>query len=218
MCIRTFINVDWKDLQYTALSYVWGMAGQQIMLKNENVRELEQSGSVEKRCSQTIKDAAQVTRELGLNYIWVDALCIIQDNLDDKKIQIGNMATIYRSAILTIVAAAGQDANHGLPGLNKPRTMTQKEVVVRLPSKDRPGFSLMPVLSISKSSRGHPLEGTVWNSRGWTYQESVLSRRTLEFSEQQIFWSCRRAQWSEDVDLDDDAIPVPFEHSNIKQH
>ncbi|KAF4308318.1 hypothetical protein GTA08_BOTSDO03802 [Botryosphaeria dothidea] len=129
MCIRTFINVDWKDLQYTALSYVWGMAGQQIMLKNENVRELEQSGSVEKRCSQTIKDAAQVTRELGLNYIWVDALCIIQDNLDDKKIQIGNMATIYRSAILTIVAAAGQDANHGLPGLNKPRTMTQKEVV-----------------------------------------------------------------------------------------
>lgn len=212
MCVRTFMDVDWIDQQYTALSYVWG-TGQQMMLTTTNYAELETSGSIDERCAQTIKDAALVTRELGVDLLWVDALCIVQDSEEDKKIQIEYMATIYRSAVLTIVAAAGSNVNHGLPGLRSPRTKLQNEAVVELPGDGRPGFSLMKVLSTTKSPSEQPLGTVTWNRRGWTYQESVLSRRMLTFTEQQILWSCRQTQWEEEVDLEDDSVTVEYAYS-----
>jgi hypothetical protein len=66
---------------------------------------------------RTIQDAITVTRKIEQKFIWVDALCILQDDEDDKAELIDSMGEIYRRPILTIVAAAGQNASYGLPGV-----------------------------------------------------------------------------------------------------
>ncbi|KAM6524246.1 hypothetical protein FSOLCH5_004848 [Fusarium solani] len=93
--------VSWSE-KYAALSYVWGPG--------------------EEKWPQTIKDAMTVTRMMGLKYLWVDRLCIDQNNLEEKMFLISKMNAIYEGAEVTIINAAG-DARTGLPGVgNTPRT------------------------------------------------------------------------------------------------
>jgi len=112
-----------------------------------NVVELQQPGSLATKSQplpQTIEDALELASMLDLEYVWVDALCIIQDDPEDQGYQIGKMATIYSSAFLTIIAASGSHSDAGLPGL-RPHTRfyTQKEVIVIPPSEHDRGLSMM---------------------------------------------------------------------------
>jgi hypothetical protein len=84
-------------VKYVALSYVWGRGPAEDW-------------------PRVILDAADTTRRLGFEYLWVDRLCIDQSNPAEKHYLISKMASIYEGAELTIVAAAGLDAKYGLPG------------------------------------------------------------------------------------------------------
>jgi hypothetical protein len=104
---------------YVALSYVWGRTNN-IMTKKENVEFFSSEGAFSNVIlPKTIRDAISLTNALGHRYLWVDSLCIVQD--DDKvKLQlIANMDIVYAESIVTIVAASGDDANTGLSGLHK---------------------------------------------------------------------------------------------------
>jgi hypothetical protein len=85
---------------FVALSYVWG------------TRDADKED-----WPRTVPDAVAVTKELGLRYIWVDRLCINQADDDETAYLISKITTIYEEAELTIVAAAGSGAKHGLPGV-----------------------------------------------------------------------------------------------------
>lgn len=120
-----------------------------------------------------------VTRQLGLQYLWVDRYCIDQENKQEKHILISTMDEIYRQSEVTIIAAAGSDAAHGLPGISRYQVRhsawgrSQKIQV-----EYNPGFEI---------------EISQWSQRGWTYQESVLSRRRLVFTTSQIYFQCLRS-------------------------
>jgi hypothetical protein len=149
--------------RYVALSYVWGS------------RQTEAWPKV-------VLDAASVTQKLGLRYLWVDRYCIDQSNLEEKHYLISRMASIYEGAEITIVAAAGSDATFGLPGVESvPRIMQPK---IQVHGLNAPLVSSLP-------DPWHIIQTSIWNGRGWTYQEGVLSKRLLVFTAHQLYWECK---------------------------
>jgi hypothetical protein len=103
--------------EYVALSYVWGQA-EMLRLQRSNLEFLQKRGSLNlMTMPATIADAAEVTKAIGERYLWVDALCIIQDDDADKTYFIPNMDTVYGCALLTIIALSGEGASAGLPGI-----------------------------------------------------------------------------------------------------
>jgi hypothetical protein len=181
---------------------MWG-AKQKTTLVSHNESSLAEDNALDGNVSETIADAIDLVAAFGLEYLWVDALCILQDSDLDKKEQISNMDMIYRGAWLTVIAASGEDAAAGLPGLTPgSRNIEQEEAMITAPSPNNPGFSIITTLSsVTNGSVAmpHPFSKTKWNTRGWTLQEKALSLRTLTFTEEQIYWACQSSQWCEDT-------------------
>lgn len=101
------------------------------MLKRENLRRLLLPGSLQGATSQTILDAMIFTSDMGYRYLWVDALYMLQNDDADKISQLQIMSDIYRNAVFTIVAAAGENSSSGLAGIRTPRTVIQRNVQVK---------------------------------------------------------------------------------------
>ncbi|KAK8115713.1 hypothetical protein PG984_012215 [Apiospora sp. TS-2023a] len=108
-----------QSFRYAALSYVWG-GPQTFCLRTDNILELQMRGSL-RNTPNTIRDAMTVASGLGFTYIYVDAFCLVQDDANDKREQLAIMGKIYANATVCIVAASGESAHSGLPGLSSPR-------------------------------------------------------------------------------------------------
>jgi len=178
---------DLPDLTYACLSYVWGRTGvQERLLKSTHGWVYNHDGErvsvpLPRDLSNTIRDAMIVTKELDIRYLWVDALCIVQDDLSEKYTQMAIMAQIYLHAAVCLVAAAGSDANAGLPGVSTGRSLWHQ-------SATEVGSDLwigkrMPDMALL-------LDESQWMTRGWTYQEFFFSRRCIVFAESETFWYC----------------------------
>ncbi|KLP08550.1 hypothetical protein CEK27_009348 [Fusarium fujikuroi] len=176
-------QLDGSSFEYIALSYVWGTTkpakGQVEDGLNPPPPSSIALGPRLDQVAHTIFDAIQVTTALGRRYLWVDQYCIDQENPVKKRAQIKQMRRIYGNADFTIVAAAGKDANYGLPGVGErprrhPPTLKVGSVTVRV-------VPLLPSKSIPSS---------MWASRGWTFEEAFLSRRRLVFLEDQLYFEC----------------------------
>lgn len=184
--------VDAEDgARYVALSYVWGGA-QQLRLLKDNKELLMSAGGIRVAYTQvpaTIQDCIRLCEEVGERYLWVDTLCIIQDDPLDKKWQISRMGMIYAGAALTVAAAHGHDANAGLPRWHL------------VPSADRSELRKKPLARAKGSSPdvNEAFSSSTWDSRGWTFQEKVLSHRLLVFSNDQIYLKCRFGTVSKDA-------------------
>jgi len=121
------------ESRYMALSYVWGQV-ESSELTRENTDSLQKPGSLALenkgvRIPQTIRHAMGLVKLLACRYLWVDRFCICQDDTASKHTQISQMADIYANAYVTIVAANGWDANHGLRGIRGvtgPRQISDK--------------------------------------------------------------------------------------------
>ncbi|KAF2667721.1 HET-domain-containing protein [Microthyrium microscopicum] len=177
--------------RYFALSYVWGSTATFETLKS-NLSELGEDRSilqVRERLPRSINDAISLVSALQERFLWVDALCIVQDDAEDKQTQISHMDIIYRQAVATIVSLSGQDANAGLPGVQEgSRQVQQRSIVVnswRL-------FAKLPELSAV-------LQKSKWQTRAWTFQEGILSRRCLFFSNDQVYFQCQSGYFTEDT-------------------
>ena len=181
---------------YVALSYVWGDVQQTYLPVGKAYSELFKKGALlDLRLSKTILDAMQLIKRFGLRYLWVDALCIDQDDFSDKEEQIARMGSVFQGAFFTIIAASGSDSDAGLPGL-RPKTRFKKQQLV-----EAGNITLL-------SSVQHPYEKMLtpetskWSRRAWTFQEDVLSRRRLIFTDEQVWWRCSCANWCEQSQLE----------------
>lgn len=132
-----------------------------------------------------------------MRYIWVDALCIVQDDMTDKSHHLAFMDQVYRYAELTLIAASGKDANAGLPGLREPRDIKQRIFKVQDATAESPGIHIITAPTIRQLWQDTYFSGTEWSTRGWTLQERAMSRRSLVFTDTEVFWSCGGAQWAE---------------------
>lgn len=154
--------------EYVALSYVWGS----ITSRGEDENfEQDLHG---RRLPQTVQDAMNVVRVLGLRFLWIDRYCIDDTEPGRKHYMVGHMDAIYERAYLTIIAASGEDSNHGLPSVSRSYEALEN-------GKFRPWNGVV----YSKLSYHHlkQVESSRWSTRGWTYQEGLLSRRRLIFTD-----------------------------------
>ncbi|OCK90530.1 HET-domain-containing protein [Cenococcum geophilum 1.58] len=181
--------------RFVALSYVWGSAKQK-KLTHADWPILSQKGALEgENIPATIKDAIQVTEAIGEQYCWIDTLCIFQDDPASQQDQISQMGAIYSRALLTIVAAAG-DAGSGLQGV-RPGTRDVRQDIIHLPT-----ISLLKIVDDSTSPLSIYDRISPWQTRAWTFQERLFSRRLLIFREKQIYWHCKTASWLEEKFLE----------------
>ena len=179
---------------YAALSYVWGTAGNQLTLTEDTKRTLMSVGALadsNQHLPLTIKDSILLCEKLGIDFLWVDALCIQQDSPDDLE-QVNYMDSVYGAAMLTIVAATGSGSWSGLAGVRENSRRNPQEVLeiygMTLASCQTPTAKL--------------IKHCKWKQRGWTLQENFLSQRLLVFGEDQMFWLCNSVQWREDTHLE----------------
>lgn len=180
-----------RNCRYIALSYCWGSANF-FFTTTENMRQLFQPQAFEHiQLPKTIKQAIALTSALGEQYLWVDALCIVQ-NGPDKMDHLNAMASLYANSALTIVAGEDSHADAGFRGLNgisEPRLAKQQIA------------TLSPSESLVRPSSKHIWDDSLlqpWSSRAWTFQEAIFPHRTLYFANNTVRWCCKARRWSEE--------------------
>lgn len=138
----------------------------------------------------------QFVRNLGLRFLWVDALCIVQDDESEKQRLVHGMNFVYENALFTIVAAAGQDADEGLPGY-QPRDTSFYDKRFKITTNDGV-LDIAPTLPTLVEQ----VRRSCWDTRGWTYQEQCLSKRCIYFTPQEVFFVCKEVKWRECYSLE----------------
>jgi len=202
---------------YLALSYVWGQV-ESASASRDSIGLLQTPYSLRKlRIPRTIHDAIRLTSLLGFRYLWVDRLCIIQDDPIDKQSQIRDMGGIFAKSILTIIAARGASAEKPLFG----GWLTShwldplpgyKRICVESPNHYNPGPPcpanmdgrspldqefLVREHDIIMHQQMQNLNRATWSRRGWTFQEYLFSPRRLVFVGNTVNWDCHCASWHE---------------------
>ena len=140
----------------------------------------------------TMHHAITITRRLGLRYLWIDALCIFQDSVEDWVAESSRMREVYRGAAITISASAAEKPSDGLFHQRTPPAS-----ICRLPWRNGGGAPedvfLRPALEVMDSE----IRASAINMRAWTLQESLLATRTLWFGREQLVFECREGQVNE---------------------
>jgi hypothetical protein len=175
---------------YVALSYVWGTKNFLATTKS-SIESLQKPGALvatgrREQVPRTIQDAMDLVRNIGLQFLWVDALCIIQDDQAQKHRDITNMAGIYANASLTILATQGEEADSGLKGISAPRSYPFQSVTI---NGEHECFIKKRAPCVDSQF--------AWKNRGWTYQESLLSSRGFVFGNDTVSWKCRGGEREE---------------------
>jgi hypothetical protein len=182
--VRLFAPTSPIFERYIALSYCWGSSedDRQIMTTQATLHQHLIRFSFQS-LPKTIQDAITVTRRLSIKYLWVDALCIIQDSAIDKQEQIHIMGDIYANAYLTISATSATGCGQGFL---EPRRNDTFAVPYRGPDgRISNVFFSRVIRTYEREQIEEPL-----NQRAWTLQETMLSKRVVFFGSIQPYWKC----------------------------
>jgi len=169
---------------YATLSYVWG-ENRNYVLTHGTLEDKIKALDI-KQIPQSIRDAIHVTRSLGLSYLWVDALCIIQDSAEDKRAELRKMRDIYKRSTITIMASSTSSSTDSflLPPEAPVFAVEPFDVSFNLDEGKLSSPITLAYRSFDQTSND-PI-----NKRAWPLQERVLSTRVLSFSSRGLTWSC----------------------------
>lgn len=183
--------------RYAALSYCWGAS-----LEIDGVEQVRAKiGSMESMrrhvprqgISQVILDAIKVCKALSIRYLWVDSLCIIQDERSDWERESASMTLIYSNAFVTISTPSSTASNESF------LVRHRRHITIPFRSRVIPSINGHYNLVASGVCYERALYGwpfldvfrTAWASRGWTLQESEMSNRLLIFGKSMVHFQCR---------------------------
>ncbi|ORY13965.1 heterokaryon incompatibility protein-domain-containing protein, partial [Clohesyomyces aquaticus] len=172
---------------YAALSYCWGAS--QTFTTTAETFASRCSGFSLADLPQTIRDAVITTREMGLRYLWVDAICIIQGDASDWASESTKMAQVYGNAEITICATSSPDT---ISGLFRPRWSANKNAIAVQSRCSAGGQTGTMVLSTRLGSVDDVMDDAVLNTRAWCLQERILSHRIIHFAQDQLYWECQQ--------------------------
>jgi len=201
------------DGQYVSLSHCWGKSGQRFCLTENNIGLFTSKGIPLKELPRTFRDAVHFARLLSHNvkYIWIDSLCIIQQNEADWLQESTLMYQVYRNSYCNISATFAENSDYGLYADRDPQNLWGEELSLNtnelIQSESRiqtGGISLGsygPLIQrckiVDPSHWGRKVENAPVNTRAWVLQERLLSPRIIHFCEDQIAWECRKLDASE---------------------
>lgn len=189
------------ETKYAALSYCWGArVHAEKQLKTETATlEKRREGIPCEIMTPAIEDAVHLTKAIGLRYIWIDALCIIQDDRDDWAYESGQMNRVYHHAFVTF---CGLNST----GCHQPILRRVRKITVPFRSALRPEVTGYLVVRLRPSitydfdlHKRYAFDRGIsqWPNRAWIYQEEKLSARLLLFGATKMHFRCGTHQWSE---------------------
>ncbi|KFZ25101.1 hypothetical protein V502_00422 [Pseudogymnoascus sp. VKM F-4520 (FW-2644)] len=179
-----------QSANYVALSHCWG--GVSLIQTKKSLLEEFQQCIKYADLSKTIQDAIDVTRELGIQYLWVDSLCIIQDDEKDWSRESKTMASVYEGAYFTIAATAAKNGTDGLFLPRPPQNLVKVPCNPMDPTSGYMFFGVKDETAVDRIFKG-PLNG-----RAWVHQERMFSQRTIHFASEQLYWQCDKHFIAED--------------------
>jgi len=218
-----------KFEKYAALSYCWGPQRKTYKITKHTLSDGYSAIDV-LDLPLTLQDAVFVTRKLGLRYLWIDRLCIIQDDDADRIRELGRMPAIYGCAYITISAATASCDTEGFLGPRADRSVDDE--AVQLKFRAHPETPRLPHENLAQSiphaslgqlgtiilqpvrigSSEETLETSLSDpiqSRGWTLQEHLLSPRAIVYGSRQLRWICESCQFTDGGRANKDLV-LPF--------
>lgn len=170
--------------QYISLSYCWGSP--MSFTTTRSTMESRKAGIEIADMPATYQDIVKLTRELGLRYLWVDSLCICQDEQADWERESAKMLSIYSNAYLTVAAARAKDISEGF--LNpRPKQSFVELDYIRSGIHGKPLAFNLPLQEELIKSHYIDLPREPLSERAWGLQERVLSHRVLIYGSDQMF-------------------------------
>jgi len=133
--------------------------------------------------SNTFRDAVRITRELGGRYLWIDSLCIIQDNEDDWAREAKVMAKVYANSHCTLAALSSKNSTEGC------RLFLIQHTISSFVDLDVNYWGPMRIRVFDPEPVSWGISGPL-TLRAWTLRERELSRRNIHFGEGQLLWEC----------------------------
>ncbi|KAI1208529.1 heterokaryon incompatibility protein-domain-containing protein [Annulohypoxylon truncatum] len=189
-----------KAPQYAALSYCWGSPSDSAtQFKTEKGTLANRiTGFSLDSMTQVMRDAVAVTKALSISYIWIDALCIVQDDRVDWERESTTMADVYRQAYITICTPGSSSCHQGFLE-RKPKSIVipfkssitpeaKGSYNVRIGGRAMASNPIAEGMDLTYDELTH--DHSSWSQRAWTFQEAVLSTRTLHFGSFELAYQC----------------------------
>lgn len=184
--------VETKGLKgtYCALSHCWGAEDNHPpKTTRENIKH-HLASIPWSYLPSTFRDALNLVSALGLQYIWIDSLCIIQDDKRDWEHEAVRMSSVYRKAFLVIAAVNSKDSTEGLVGPQLPLPIFRCPITVHNgPDQSIQQANMLPIPGGSNPSVEGPLQ-----ERAWAFQEWYLGRRIVFFTSKGVKWKCNEVE------------------------
>jgi hypothetical protein len=176
---------DFIPDRFACLSHRWGSGPQAHLTLKKNLETYMKHGIPSAKLPLTFQHAVHICRTLGIMYLWIDCLCIVQDDHEDWCAQAVKMGDIYERAFVTIAASSAAGPSHGC-------FSDTEDVYLGTRIPEYPGVMIRripPLPGVITDVHGE--EDWPLSQRGWIYQEMALSRRILHYGAQEVLWQCR---------------------------
>ncbi|KAH7121994.1 heterokaryon incompatibility protein-domain-containing protein [Dactylonectria estremocensis] len=179
-----------EKARYATLSYCWGPV-RPLTTTKDNVELFSNRIPVES-LPRTFHESIAITRELGIRYIWIDSLCIIQDDLGDWRREAARMKDIYAGSSITISASDAKNSTQGCFVDNYPQIFDSRGTHIAQLSIVPPNNDIRLLVRVHEGDIRRRAETSVLSTRGWNLQEQLLSHRVVHCMRPEIHWKCHR--------------------------
>lgn len=170
--------------KYVSLSHCWGPPHKRPLRTTQTNLKQHMKAIPWDELPLTFSDAMKICVELDVEYIWIDSLCIIQDDEEDWKVESRKMGDIYENAYFTIAATSAGDSSQGLFGNRQALDMT------RVPYESAEGVKSQ-VFAYIEPEVVKEMVLSPLGQRAWVLQEYLLSRRIVHFTMHGLVWTCK---------------------------